>query len=84
MEKGHQYKDCRRESLEINCARADHGSCNKETKLCTSLDGSALEDRIWFFLSFRKSWGNQKLIVCGCWRKTEQINTEREAGEGGC
>lgn len=58
VEKGYQYKDCRRESLEINCVRVDYGFCNKEIKFCISLDGSVLEDRIWFFLSFRKSWGN--------------------------
>lgn len=48
MEKGHQYKGCRREVLKITCARADGGSCkHKETKLtvCMSWDDSALEDR---------------------------------------
>lgn len=52
MEKRHQYKGCKREGLEIYCARADLGSCNpQETKLtaCTSWDVSGLEDRIFFF-----------------------------------
>lgn len=43
----HQYNNCRREGLEISCARADLGSCNdKETDLivCMNWDGSALED----------------------------------------
>ena len=89
MEKGHQYKGCRREVLKITCAGADGGPCkHKETKLtvCTSWDDSALEDRGLkkFFLSFGKSWGNnQKHILCHCWRKTEQVNTDG-AGEGGC
>lgn len=83
MEKGHQHKVLGAEGLEINCARAPLHTCNqKETKFTVSVswNGSAIDDRIFFFLSFRKK-GNNKLAVCHCWRKTEQINWE--AGEEG-